>query len=94
MNTDQGLYRRNESVVWRDTGLSAVALVLEPKADLPVVLGGGSAVLWRLLSSPRRLEEILDELSATAQLPPQHDVLDALADLRDVGLITRVDEGA
>ena len=50
-------YTRAHSVLWRDTGLHVVAL--GPRDDAEVaVLGGGSAVLWRLLDEPLGLDEI------------------------------------
>ena len=81
-------YTRAHSVLWRDTGLHVVAL--GPRDDAEVaVLGGGSAVLWRLLDEPLGLDEIGQRLDAAGAAPDDPDeVAVCLDDLVERGLVS------
>ncbi len=87
--TDQRFARRL-GTLWRDTGLHVLALSEDESAEV-VVLGGGSAVLWRLLEQPLTLVDILERLGAAGGSPTEDDVSGCLDDLVSRGLIEDLD---
>lgn len=91
-STDLRFVRRL-GTLWRDTGLHVLALPGEARAEV-MVLGGGSALLWRLLDEPLGLDDILQrlEVGAGATAPDVDVVSDCLADLVARGLVDHVDE--
>lgn len=77
-------YARAHAALWRDTGRHVV--VLGPRQDAEVVvLGGGSALLWRLLDQPLELEEINRRVGLLGAGPGE--VASCLDDLVDRGLV-------
>lgn len=89
VTTTHQRFARRLGTLWRDTGLHVLALPEEEAAEV-VVLGGGSAVLWRLLAEPMTLADILDRLGAAADAPPEDVVTSCLADMAARGLIEDV----
>lgn len=77
-------YARAHSALWRDTGMHVVALAPRDGAEV-AVLGGGSAVLWRLLDEPLGLDEITRRLDSAGASP--EEVASCLDDLVARGLV-------
>lgn len=81
-------YARAHAALWRDTGMHVVALPPREGAEV-AVLGGGSALLWRLLDEPLALDEIERRLEALGAAPDDADeVARCLDDLVERGLVS------
>lgn len=92
MTTVADCYRRRAEVLWRDTGAHVIALPLHESGDV-LVLGGGSAELWRRLDRPSTLPELMDMFVAGAGgHPATADISTALDQLVSSGLV--VGQGA
>jgi hypothetical protein len=88
--TTHDLFTRRLGTLWRDTGLHVLALPEGDGNDV-VVLGGGSAVLWRLLESPVSLGDLLSHLDAEDPSgPSRREVTQCLEELVDRGLVERL----
>lgn len=73
--------------LWRDTGLHVLVLPGKAAAEV-VVLGGGGAVLWRVLGEPLTLDGIIAELGDAAASPPDSSAVAAcLEDLVARGVV-------
>ena len=85
--TDQR-FARHTGTLWRDTGHHVLALPETDGAEV-AVLGGGSAVLWRLLDQPLALHELLEHLVSDEGEadPAAPEVLTCLQDLVRRGLV-------
>jgi len=84
--TDQ-LFARRVGTLWRDTGLHVLALPTNDPAEV-VVLGGGSAVLWRMLQEPLDLPAVMSRLRTFAgETPEASEVRECLDDLVHRGLV-------
>jgi hypothetical protein len=81
-------YQRDAGALWRDAGEHVVALPSVGGQDV-FVLGGGGAIVWRLLEQPRTLEEMLADLrlEAPSDVVPRDDVQVALDELVRLGLV-------
>ncbi len=80
-------YARAHEALWRDTGLHVVALGPHDDGEV-TVLGGGSALLWRVLDEPLGLDEISQRLQSTGAAPDDLDeVAECLDDLVERGLV-------
>jgi hypothetical protein len=77
-------YARAHETLWRDTGLHVVALGPHDDGEV-TVLGGGSALLWRLLDEPLGLDEISQRLRSTGAAPDEVEA--CLDDLLERGLV-------
>lgn len=87
LTTTDRCFTRRTGTLWRDTGRHVLALPESDGADV-VVLGGGSAVLWRLLERPQSLPGILRRLAeAGGDAPTEDDVRACLDDLVTRSLI-------
>lgn len=65
--------RRPDDLAFVDDGADRVAMVdLLRLADPPIVLEGTSAAIWRLLETPRTLDEITLLLSDLYAAPQAH----------------------
>ena len=90
LTTTGHLFSRRLGTLWRDTGLHVLALP-EGDANDVVVLGGGSAVLWRLLEAPMSLADILSRLDAEAVDGPRRgEISRCLEELVDRGLVEQL----
>lgn len=89
MSTDTASsYLRATGVLWRDTGSHVVALPWG-HTDGVVVLGGGSAQLWRLLHQPRSLGELVEAfVDDQGVRPPATQVAAAMAELVAKGVVS------
>jgi hypothetical protein len=87
----EAVWRRRDDVLWRRS-LDAVIL-LPVGADEPVTLPGTGALVWDLLEEPASLAVIvatLTEVYADADATVvEHDVATLLAELEDLGAVTR-----
>ena len=84
--TDQ-FFARRAGTLWRDTGMHVLALPEDDGAEV-VVLGGGSAVLWRLLEEPLDLPTVMSRLHTPLGADPEvAEVGACLHDLVARGLI-------
>ena len=81
-------FARRAGTLWRDTGEHVLALPEGEGAEV-VILGGGSAVLWRLLAQQLTLPQMLGLLSTSedAPAPGENEVLTCLRDLVTRGLV-------
>ncbi|HET7325921.1 MAG TPA: PqqD family protein [Nocardioidaceae bacterium] len=80
-------FARAAGVLWRDTGAHVVALPTAGSGDV-IVLGGGSAQIWRLLRRPRSLAQLVDAFVDEAGAPPpQQHIAAAAADLVARGVV-------
>ena len=85
--TAEGQFTRQSGALWRDTGRHVLALPSAERAVV-VVLGGGGAVLWRLLEEPLRLTEVMSRLQTSeGAAPAEAEVLACLDDLVQRGLV-------
>jgi hypothetical protein len=85
-------YVRVATALWRDTGLHVLVLPHGTSHEV-VVLGGGSAVVWRLLAEPVDSAAIAHRLGREAGEEPDPDVVtDCLEDLADRGVVARLIE--
>lgn len=85
-------YGRASSALWRDTGRHVVAHGGLPGGRVHV-LGGGGALLWRMLEQSATLAEILDALTAAGgSVPPNDEVAGCLDALVACGLLLVDDE--
>lgn len=91
LTTTHQRFARRLGTLWRDTGLHVLALPEHEAAEV-VVLGGGSAVLWRMLQEPLALVDVLERLGSGEGAPHEDAVTDCLAELVARGLIEGLDE--
>ena len=85
-------YVRVAAVLWRDTGLHVLVLPDGTSHEV-VVLGGGSAVVWRLLAEPVDAAAIARRLGREAGEDLDPDAVTAcLEDLADRGVVARLIE--
>ena len=85
-------YVRVAAVLWRDTGLHVLVLPSGTSHEV-VVLGGGSAVLWRLLADPVDAAAITHRLEqASGEEADSGAVTACLEDLADRGVVSRLIE--
>jgi hypothetical protein len=81
-------FQRPADLLWRDTGMHVVVLSEKSSSDIKV-LGGGGAVVWRLLEQPATIADMLASLRCHGTELPTVDELDAcLQDLLGQGLVT------
>lgn len=74
-------YARAAGALWRDTGTHVLVLPDARDADV-IALGGGGALVWRLLTRPLACGEIESELGRHAEPPPDREaVLECLRQL-------------
>jgi hypothetical protein len=86
-------YARAAGALWRDTGSHVVVLPDRHDAEV-VVLGGGGAVLWRLLERSLSLGDIELQLhQADGHQPETSAVLGCLEDLVARGVLTSTGQG-
>ena len=85
--TTQVAYTRNGHVLWRDTGEHIVARLRGSGPDQTALLRGGSAILWRLLGTPRRVPDLAAQIGSNGQGPSEHEITAALVDLTASGLV-------
>ncbi|QNN52168.1 hypothetical protein [Nocardioides mesophilus] len=79
-------YRRADGVLWRDTGRHVVLL---PRGEdrVPLVLGGGTAELWRLLDSRPTMTEIVAAFEPDPRVEVADEVECALHELVNHGVV-------
>ena len=82
-------FRRVHTTLWRDTGRHVLAL--PPGAKDVVVLGGGAAVLWRLLQSCLDLEAIVAAVTDGTEGPGSDEITASLDQLVGAGLVAAED---
>lgn len=86
------LFVRAPGVLWRDTGLHVLVMPRHQVGDV-VVLGGGNAVLWRLLAEPLDLAGVTEHLAAISAHTPDHDTVEScVEDLLGRGVLSRLTE--
>jgi hypothetical protein len=86
------LYRRPSGALWRDTGEHVVVLLHDGPSDVKV-LGGGGALLWRLLEQPATTAELMTELQGIGGTPPSgREVEDCLSDLAEQQLLETIEQ--
>ena len=79
---------RSDDVVWRE--VDGEIIVLEMGTGTYLNLNGSAGIIWRALSTPARVEELVDLLVETYGISQQtaaSDTLALLADLRDRSLV-------
>ena len=80
-------FSRVDGLLWRDTGQHVVVLAQGAKMDV-TVLGGGGALLWRMLATPSTFEQLLARLrSELDDGPSEDDVRACIDDLSSQGLL-------
>lgn len=94
VTTTDHLFARRVGTLWRDTGMHVLVLADDDGAEV-VVLGGGGAVLWRLLEQPLDLPTVMTRLrTAAGAAPDQEEVQECLRDLVARGLVVAEDRSA
>jgi hypothetical protein len=85
-------FRRRSCLLWRDTGVHV--LVLPPRCrGQVVVLGGGSAAVWRLLDNPHDVAELSTMLAGSSEEALERAALeDCIAELLGQSILRRVPE--
>lgn len=81
-------YSRCEHVVWRDTGLSILTLSVIHGGEV-LVLGGGNATIWRLMSRPCTLADLTGALGIGDSTSAARELIAALDELSTLGLIDK-----
>jgi hypothetical protein len=84
------VWRRRDDVLWRRS-LDAVIL-LPVGVDDPLTLPGTGASVWDLLEEPTTLAELVATLAEAYDTDPavvEHDVLELLSELEELGAVTR-----
>lgn len=79
-------YGRPAASLWRDTGAHVVVLPVGEETEVKV-LGGGGALVWRLLEQPQTVEELFRSFAAAGVPAPHDEVRACLSDLHEQGLI-------
>ena len=86
-------YRRDDAVLWRNTGREVV--LLPPGAHDPMALAGAGVALWELLAVPHSLSAVATALAGRFDIPPQ-DALQAitpiLTELTERGAVVASEE--
>ena len=83
-------YRRAPGTLWRDTGVHVLALPPGGEHDV-VVLGGGGALLWRLLDRPLDVPGLRDSLVELGESSPEvAEIVACLDELLLRGLLTQL----
>lgn len=90
--TGAGPYFRRRDVVWRDLGTHVLALNLMGDQQV-LVLGGGNAVLWRLLATAHRLDDISAAFSTEEERPTKEQIVHAIAELQTLDLVSASSSG-
>jgi hypothetical protein len=85
-------YRRSPGALWRDTGEHVVVLLHDGPSDVKVI-GGGGALLWRLLDEPATTAELMAEFQKLGGSPPSPaEIEGCLSDLADQQLLQTIEE--
>ncbi len=86
LHTQTQAYQRAPQLLWRDTGSMVLVLPAHGHGDV-MVLGGGSAVLWRMLATRRSLDDLMDAFADTPEPPTADQLVGALGELLALGVL-------
>lgn len=86
-------YSRAHALMWRDTGVHVLVLPRTVRNGEVKVLGGGAALVWRLLDRSLDLAEVVATCGSVLEHAPSVDDISAcLADLVSQGLLVTTTE--